>query len=94
MLIIPKNIILHVIMYAVLACLWSTANSQESSLNHSVSENSENVAEKTSSFTLEQAIDFALNHNPDLEIALQRIKQAEAQLGLAFSSFYPQITAR
>jgi outer membrane protein TolC len=45
-------------------------------------------------YSLEQAIDYALNHNPDLQIAQQRIVQAEAQLGEALSSFYPQVTAR
>ncbi len=94
MLKIQKKSILHVIMYSALTCLGSNANSQDTPLNLSVKENSANITEKTSSFTLEQAINFALDHNPDLEIAQQRIKQAEAQLGLALSSFYPQITAR
>ena len=46
------------------------------------------------SFTLDQAIDYALNNNPDLQIATERIGQAEAQLGVALSAFYPQITAK
>ncbi|MGZ5027051.1 MAG: TolC family protein [Methylobacter sp.] len=46
------------------------------------------------SFTLEQAIDCALTNNPDLQIAGERISQAEAQLGVALSAFYPQITAK
>ena len=46
------------------------------------------------SFTLEQAIDYALANNPDLQIATERISQAEAQLGVALSAFYPQVTAR
>ncbi|MCB1985974.1 MAG: TolC family protein, partial [Nitrosomonas sp.] len=45
-------------------------------------------------FTLNQAIDFALNNNPDLQIAIERIKQAEARLGMALAAFYPQISAR
>ncbi len=45
-------------------------------------------------FTLEQAIDYALTNNPDLQIAVERIKQAEARLGMALSAFYPQISAR
>jgi len=45
-------------------------------------------------YTLPQAIEYALTHNPDLQIAQQRIGQAEAQLGEALASFYPQITAR
>ena len=48
----------------------------------------------TQSFTLDQAIDYALANNPDLQIATERIGQAEAQLGVALSAFYPQITAR
>ena len=46
------------------------------------------------SFTLEQAIDYALANNPDLQIASERISQAEAQLGVALSAFYPQISAK
>ena len=46
------------------------------------------------SFTLEQAIDYALANNPDLQIASERISQAEAQLGVALSAFYPQVTAK
>ena len=48
----------------------------------------------TQSFTLDQAIDYALANNPDLQIAAERIGQAEAQLGVALSAFYPQVTAR
>ena len=60
-----------------------------------------NPAEKTApeksnaqSFTLEQAIDYALTNNPDLQIAGERIGQAEAQLGVALSAFYPQVSAK
>jgi len=60
-----------------------------------------NVSDKTTmekpaaqSFTLNEAIDYALVNNPDLKIAIERIHQAEAQLGIALSAFYPQITAR
>ena len=48
----------------------------------------------TQSFTLDQAIDYALANNPDMQIATERISQAEAQLGIALSAFYPQVTAR
>jgi len=48
----------------------------------------------TQSFTLDQAIDYALANNPDLQIAAERIGQAQAQLGVALSAFYPQVTAR
>jgi len=46
------------------------------------------------SYTLEQALDYALANNPDLQIAGERISQAQAQLGEVLSAFYPQITAR
>ncbi|MCF7965612.1 MAG: TolC family protein [Methylobacter tundripaludum] len=46
------------------------------------------------SFTLDQAIDYALSNNPDLQIATERIGQAEAQLGVALSAFYPQVIAK
>lgn len=48
----------------------------------------------TQSFSLDQAIDYALSNNPDLQVATERIGQAEAQLGVALSAFYPQVTAR
>jgi len=48
----------------------------------------------TQSFTLNQAVDYALANNPDLQIAIERISHAEAQLGIALSAFYPQVTAR
>ena len=46
------------------------------------------------SFTLDQAIDYAIANNPDLQIAIQRIEQADAQLGVALSAFYPQVSAK
>jgi outer membrane protein TolC len=54
------------------------------------------VQEKSAilSFTLKQAVDYALANNPDLQIAIERISYAEAQLGIALSAFYPQVTAR
>jgi outer membrane protein len=53
----------------------------------------QNVAQKTA-YTLEKAISYALDNNPDLHIASERIGQAQAQLGEAWSAFYPQISAR
>lgn len=44
-------------------------------------------------YTLEQAVEFALANNPNLQIAHERIGQAEAQLGEALASFYPQVKA-
>ena len=54
------------------------------------------MAEKSigQSFTLDQAIDYALSNNPDLQIATECLSQAEAQLGVALSAFYPQVTAK
>lgn len=46
------------------------------------------------SFTLPQAIDYALQNNPDLQIMQERIGQAEAQLGEAWAAFYPQVKTR
>ena len=46
------------------------------------------------SFTLDQAIDYAIANNPDLQIAIQRIEQADAQFGVALSAFYPQVSAK
>ena len=42
-------------------------------------------------YTLQQAIDIALSNNPQLQIMQARMAQADAQLGEALSSFYPQI---
>lgn len=44
-------------------------------------------------FTLQQAIDFALENNPEIGIMQARIDQADAQLGQALASFYPQVKA-
>lgn len=44
-------------------------------------------------FTLRQAIDFALENNPEISIMQARIDQANAQLGQALASFYPQVKA-
>ncbi|MGZ5526954.1 MAG: TolC family protein, partial [Methylomonas sp.] len=41
-----------------------------------------------------QAIEHALANNPDMQIAAERISQAESQLGVALSAFYPQVTAK
>lgn len=45
-------------------------------------------------YSLELAIDYALSNNPDLQIATERLAQAEAQLGVALSAFYPQVSAK
>ena len=42
-------------------------------------------------YNLQRAIDFALANNPDLQIMQDKIAQAEANLGIALSSFYPTI---
>ena len=44
-------------------------------------------------FSLQQAIDFALENNPEIGIQQARIEQADAQLGEALAAFYPQIKA-
>lgn len=44
-------------------------------------------------FTLRQAIDYALENNPEISIMQARIDQANAQLGQALASFYPQVKA-
>ncbi len=45
-------------------------------------------------YSLLQAIDYALDNNPDLQIMQDRIGQAQAQVGEAMANFYPQITSR
>lgn len=46
------------------------------------------------SYSLQEAIDFALTNNPNLQIARERIGQAAAQLGEAQAGFYPQVQIR
>jgi len=48
-------------------------------------------ATENHNYNLQQAIDYAIIHNPNLQIMQDRIGQAEAQLGIALSSFYPSI---
>jgi len=43
------------------------------------------------SWTLERALDYALAHNPDARIALQRIAAAQAGLEQADSTFWPRL---
>jgi outer membrane protein len=43
---------------------------------------------------LDQAVNLALERNPDLHIANKRIAIAEAQVGESLASFYPQIKGR
>jgi outer membrane protein len=45
-------------------------------------------------FTLRQAIDLALVHNPDLAAATARLGEAEARLAEAAAGFFPKLSAR
>ncbi len=65
-------------------CLLTTSVMASDSVDKSASQ----------SFTLDQAIDYAIANNPDLQIAIQRIEQADAQFGVALSAFYPQVSAK
>ncbi len=49
------------------------------------------LAAGNNSYTLQQAINYALINNPNLQIMQDKIAQAEAQLGIAMSNFYPSI---
>jgi len=45
-------------------------------------------------YNLQQAIDYSLDNNPNLQIMQEKIAQAKTQLGIALSSFYPNIKTR
>jgi len=47
----------------------------------------------SNTFTLQQAIDYALTNNAEIGVMQARIGQAESQLGESLASFYPQIKA-
>lgn len=49
------------------------------------------TATENNTYNLQQAIDHALVNNPNLQIMQDKIAQAEAQLDIALSSFYPSI---
>ncbi|MDD5034006.1 MAG: TolC family protein [Methylococcaceae bacterium] len=49
---------------------------------------------KTGALGLEQALDLAFEHNPDLQAAQERIGQAEARVAEATAAFYPKLTGR
>jgi len=51
-------------------------------------------AEDSNNYTLQQATDYALSNNPNLQIMQDRIGQAQAQLGEALANFYPQFKAQ
>ncbi len=75
-------------------CLLSTSAIAVDSASSNTS-NKESVDKLViQTFTLDQAIDYAIANNPDLQIAIQRIEQADAQLGVALSAFYPQVSAK
>lgn len=42
-------------------------------------------------FTLQEAVDYALENSPDVAIMQTRIAQADTQLGEALAAFYPQV---
>lgn len=44
-------------------------------------------------FTLEQAIDYALENNPEIEQLHIELEKSETKVGQALASFYPNITA-
>jgi len=52
------------------------------------------AGEKQFGYSLEQAVNTALENNPNLQIMHERIAQAQAQLGEALAVFYPQIQTR
>ncbi len=61
-------------------------------LLNSVSVNATSINEITNQpYNLQRVIDFAIVNNPDLQIMQDKIAQAEAQLEIALSSFYPNI---
>ncbi len=45
------------------------------------------------SLNLQQAIDYALENNPEIGVMQARIAEANAQLGESLASFYPQVKA-
>ncbi|MBL1262414.1 TolC family protein [Methylomicrobium sp. RS1] len=49
---------------------------------------------ESAALTLERAVNLAIERNPDLQIANERIGQAEAAIGESLAAFYPQIKAR
>ena len=79
--------LLSVLMLASFLVTAETVN--KNAANKAVTEQS-----SSQSYTLDQAIDYALANNPDLQVATERINEADAQLGIALSAFYPQISAR
>src|SRR5512146_1020111 len=49
------------------------------------------VAPAAEPWTLERALDQALNHNPDMRLARQRIAAAQAGLEQANAAFWPRL---
>ena len=46
------------------------------------------------SMSLEECVNYAIEHNPNLAIGLQQIKAAESGIGIQKASFAPRLTAR
>lgn len=49
------------------------------------------VSEQQATWTARQAVQFALSHSPDSQVAIERIETARAMLNQARSSYYPQL---
>lgn len=94
---IMPNIILNMLVFSLILITLSAASSANENAVLGINA-AQTITKNTNStpeaYTLDQAVDFALNNNPDLQIAIERIKQAEARLGMALSAFYPQVSAR
>src|SRR4029434_9264855 len=50
----------------------------------------QSAQQKTRVFTLEEAVDFALKNYPAMRASLERVRAAEAGVGLARTSYLPR----
>lgn len=87
---LPKSTLVCTLLPLALWTVAATSHTETPLASSPASENSPQYA----SFTLKEAIDLALERNPDLHIANERIAAAEAEIGASLAAFYPQIKAR
>src|ERR1051325_2268542 len=69
---------------------WKTGISVILMLAAGVPASAQSDQQKTRVFTLEEAVDFALKNYPAVRASLERLRSAEAGVGLARTSYLPR----
>jgi len=88
----PKSNLACILLPLALCAAAAMANTLQAAASQTAVD--ADVSARQGPFTLESAISLAIERNPDLHIANERIAQAEAAIGESLAAFYPQVKAR